>query len=205
MPKNPTTPDVPNAEGEGFLQRWSRRKQATQEGAELAEPTADQQATVASEAPEQADTPETDATAEPPPVTEADLENLNYDSDYTKFMGDNVPEVLRRRALRQLWRSNPILANVDGLNDYDDDFTDAAMVVANLQTAHRVGKGFMTDEELGLTDDETENDLDETEDFEDDEQAVATASDEATAADSHEEISSEEAQASPEVPDTDKA
>jgi hypothetical protein len=33
------------------------------------------------------------------------------------------------------------LANVDGLVDYGEDFTDAATVIENLQTAYQVGKG----------------------------------------------------------------
>lgn len=35
------------------------------------------------------------------------------------------------------------MANVDGLVDYGEDFTDAAMVVENLQTAYQVGKGML--------------------------------------------------------------
>jgi hypothetical protein len=38
-------------------------------------------------------------------------------------MKQAVPEELRRLALRKLWRSDPVLANVDGLNDYDLDYT----------------------------------------------------------------------------------
>ncbi len=47
-----------------------------------------------------------------------------------------------------LWRSNPTLANLDGLIDYGDDYTNAATVVPNLKTLYRVGKGMFTDEEL---------------------------------------------------------
>jgi hypothetical protein len=78
-----------------------------------------------------------DAEAALPPV-----ESLTYESDYRGFFADGVSEALRRRALRQLWRSNPILANVDGLNDYDGDFTDAAMVKENLKTAFDSLRGY---------------------------------------------------------------
>jgi hypothetical protein len=37
-------------------------------------------------------------------------------------MREGVPEALRNRALRKLWLSDPVLANLDGLNDYDEDF-----------------------------------------------------------------------------------
>lgn len=52
-----------------------------------------------------------------------------------------APQRLKTRALRRLWRLNPVLANVDGLVDYGDDFTDAARVVENLQSLYQVGKG----------------------------------------------------------------
>jgi hypothetical protein len=39
---------------------------------------------------------------------------------------------------------NPVLANVDGLVDYGQDFTDNAMVVEGLQTAYQVGKGMLS-------------------------------------------------------------
>ena len=92
---------------------------------------------------------ETSANTEPEDFDKIDFEKLNYDSDYTKFMKSNVPESVRKRALRQLWGSNPILANVDGLNDYDDDFTDAALAVKGLlKTSYKVGSGYLTPEEL---------------------------------------------------------
>lgn len=65
---------------------------------------------------------------EPHPAEGIDIEKLEYDSDFTVFMDTKVPKALKRMALRKLWRSNPILANIDGLNDYDEDFTDAAAV-----------------------------------------------------------------------------
>ncbi|MEE9587788.1 MAG: DUF3306 domain-containing protein, partial [Hyphomicrobiaceae bacterium] len=70
------------------------------------------------------------------------------ESDFTRFMKAGVPEAIRRRALRQLWLSDPVLANLDGLNDYDEDFTDAKLVVEFLQTSHKVGQGYLTDEEM---------------------------------------------------------
>ncbi len=54
-----------------------------------------------------------------------------------------LPQRLKTRALRRLWRLNPVLANVDGLVDYGEDFTDSATVVENMQTAYQVGKGML--------------------------------------------------------------
>jgi Protein of unknown function (DUF3306) len=68
---------------------------------------------------------------EPHPAEGIDIEKLEYDSDFTVFMDKKVPKALKRMALRKLWLSNPILANVDGLNDYDEDFSDAAAIFIN--------------------------------------------------------------------------
>ncbi|WP_299725954.1 DUF3306 domain-containing protein [uncultured Tateyamaria sp.] len=72
-----------------------------------------------------------------------DPDALQMGDDFTAFMSKTVPDRIRRRALRTLWRSNPVLANVDMLVDYGEDFTDSATVVENLQTAYQVGKGML--------------------------------------------------------------
>ncbi|MEO0653441.1 MAG: DUF3306 domain-containing protein [Pseudomonadota bacterium] len=59
------------------------------------------------------------------------------------FLKSAVPQRLKSRALRRLWRLNPVLANLDGLVDYGEDYTDAATVVEQLQTAYQVGKGML--------------------------------------------------------------
>ena len=59
-----------------------------------------------------------DAAKDLPPI-----DGLDKDSDYTPFLGDGVPEKLARAAMRKLWRSDPIFAFRDGLDDYDEDFT----------------------------------------------------------------------------------
>jgi|TARA_B110000285_G_scaffold148506_1_gene165730 hypothetical protein len=72
-----------------------------------------------------------------------DPDTLVMGDDFSVFMSKTVPDRIRRRALRILWRSNPVLANVDMLVDYGEDFTDAAMAVENIQTAYQVGKGML--------------------------------------------------------------
>ncbi|MFD1343316.1 DUF3306 domain-containing protein [Litorisediminicola beolgyonensis] len=59
------------------------------------------------------------------------------------FMRREIPEHLRRRALRTLWRSNPVLACLDGLNDYDTDFTAAATDAPGVATAFDTLRGSM--------------------------------------------------------------
>ena len=77
------------------------------------------------------------------------IESLTKDSDYTQFLSEKVPEFIRKRALTVLWRSDPVLANLDGLNDYDENFRliDTLISAAN-DTVYRVGKGHLKNEEL---------------------------------------------------------
>lgn len=85
------------------------------------------------------------------------LDSLGPGSDFKAFMASTVPAQLRNLALRKLWRSNPVLANLDGLIDYGDDFTDAGTVVANMQTAYQAGRGYKRDPEPEILE---EDDLD---------------------------------------------
>ena len=72
-----------------------------------------------------------------------DPDDMQMGDDFTAFMAKAVPDRIRRRALRKLWLSNPVLANVDMLVDYGEDFTDSATVIENLQTTYQVGKGML--------------------------------------------------------------
>jgi len=137
--------DVASSE-DSFLERWSRRKRDAGEADET-DPAREAEAE-----------PPAISEAEPPAISEADLpdvETLDESSDFTVFLQEGVPEALRRKALRRLWRLNPIFANLDGLNDYDEDFTDAATVVAGLKSLYQVGRGMVPEDE------ETEDPSDE--------------------------------------------
>ncbi|WP_435258486.1 DUF3306 domain-containing protein [Thioclava sp. FR2] len=72
-----------------------------------------------------------------------DPDLMQMGDDFSAFMQKAVPERLRRRALRKLWLSNPVLANLDGLVDFGEDFTDAATVVPDLKTTYQVGRGLL--------------------------------------------------------------
>jgi hypothetical protein len=72
-----------------------------------------------------------------------DPDLMKMGDDFSAFMSRAVPEHLRRRALRKLWLSNPVLANLDGLLDHNDDFTDAATVFPDMKTSYQVGKGLL--------------------------------------------------------------
>ncbi|WP_428540564.1 DUF3306 domain-containing protein [Profundibacter sp.] len=121
------------------LDRWSRRRAAVQAEAE-AEALAQQRAVVAERQAELAE--KTDAEI----LVELDLpdpETLQPGDDFSGFMQAAVPERIRKLALRRLWRSNPVLANVDNLVDYGDDFTKEGALGKAVKTAYQVGKGIL--------------------------------------------------------------
>ncbi|MEL7212842.1 MAG: DUF3306 domain-containing protein [Pseudomonadota bacterium] len=118
---------------------WSARRRAVQ-----AEAEAEEAAKVAAVEAEEARA--LDEKSDDEILAELELpapESLEPGSDFSAFMAKAVPDRIRRRALRVLWRSNPVLANVDMLVDYGEDFTDGARVIENMQTAYQVGKGMM--------------------------------------------------------------
>ena len=118
---------------------WARRKAAVA-AERRAEEDAEREARVADERAALEERPDEDVLAE---LELPDPDSMKQGDDFSAFMADKVPERLRRRALRQLWRSNPVLANLDNLVDYGEDYTDAALVMENLQTAYQVGKGML--------------------------------------------------------------
>ncbi|NDW43622.1 DUF3306 domain-containing protein [Ruegeria sp. PrR005] len=118
---------------------WTRRRAAVvaEEHAEAAAQSAEARAQAQAALEQESDDEILERLELPDPDT------LQPGDDVARFMSDLVPDRLRRRALRRLWRLNPVLANVDGLVDYGEDYTDAALVVENLQTAYQVGKGML--------------------------------------------------------------
>ncbi|WP_170769480.1 DUF3306 domain-containing protein [Ruegeria lacuscaerulensis] len=118
---------------------WSRRKAAVQAEAE-AEVIAAEEQVIADQRAELEEKTDGEILAE---LNLPDPDQLQAGDDVSGFMAKAVPDRLRRRALRRLWRLNPVLANVDGLVDYGEDYTDAACVIENLQTAYQVGKGML--------------------------------------------------------------
>ena len=135
---------------EGFGQRWSRRKSAARspiEAESKLEDSPEQPPPSTGDRLDGGDTspPNADQSDEKPPVRPEDLpsiDSLTAESDYTPFLQEGVPDALRKAALRKLWRSNPVLANVDGLNDYDEDF--ARMGLGKVvNTAFEIGKGMV--------------------------------------------------------------
>lgn len=100
-----------NSENEGFLERWSRRKQQVEE-----EPEA---------LPEVVEPPEETPEPDEPVLTDEDMpdiETLAPDSDVSPFFSPGVSERLRQKALKKIFHSAQYNVK-DGLDDYDEDFT----------------------------------------------------------------------------------
>ncbi len=70
-------------------------------------------------------------------------DNLVDGAQLRAFLRAQLPQRLKTRALRGFWRSNPVLACLDGLNDYDDDYTLASTAGQTVNTLYQVGKGMV--------------------------------------------------------------
>ncbi|GAB4516650.1 MAG: hypothetical protein Tsb0019_16150 [Roseibium sp.] len=127
------------AEGPTRKDFWSRRKEAVRKAEEAEQERQQEELEAAQRAAleEKSDEDILEELGLPEP------ESLGKDDDFTRFLSKTVPERLRRRALRRLWLTNPVLANLDGLNDYEEDFTDAATASQVVRTAYQVGRGFL--------------------------------------------------------------
>ncbi len=122
---------------------WANRKAAVQAEADALE-AAKAEAVIAEQHAALAEKPEAEVLVE---LELPDPDKMQAGDDFSAFMRSNVPAALRNRALKRLWTSNPVLANVDMLVDYGEDFTAAANPVGIVKTIYRVGKGMLPDEE----------------------------------------------------------
>jgi hypothetical protein len=125
---------------ESRLQRWSRKKAEHSHKTEASpalpvenEPSAEEQELAINQT-----LPEHEVLAK---YGLPDPDAIQLGTDVTGFMRKEIPELLRRKALRALWRSNPVLAVLDGLNDYDEDYTNAATAGQTVKTLYKVGQG----------------------------------------------------------------
>lgn len=127
---------------ESRLQRWSRKKVETGKKPEPAPSPSIE----SDYSPEEQELAINEALPEHDVLTKyglPDPDTIELGTDITGFMRKEIPELLRRRALRSLWKSNPVLAVLDGLNDYDEDFTDAATATGAVKTLYKVGQGLI--------------------------------------------------------------
>ena len=126
------------AEPEPFLARWSRLKRRTRESAAEPLPAPAAAPTAAVPAVPAADAPDRELPS---------IDSLTKDSDYTAFLRPGVPDALRNQALRKLYESDPVFANLDGLLEYGEDFGEPFRNAGVIATAYRVLQGMPGGEE----------------------------------------------------------
>jgi hypothetical protein len=146
------------AKDERFVSRWSRLKSEArktpaepQDGGRRPPPASAEAPAVRPEPPSTA--ARSDARGREPddgcdparfdPASLPDIESLTFESDYTAFLQEGVPRELRNRALQRLWRSDPVLANLDGLLEYGEDYSAIGIKKTIVRTAYRVGRGMI--------------------------------------------------------------
>lgn len=119
------------------MHQWALRRKRVQEETQALE-RAEREAAAAEDEAEIADALAEESLTEEELLAKWDLPNPDTvvsGDDLSGFFKEGVPEFLKRRALRALWVSNPILANLDGLNDYDTDFTIVEPILSSSYTA----------------------------------------------------------------------
>ena len=146
---------------EGFLSRWNRRKAEARTAPDAPPADAGPEAPGVSDAGppapvRPADAGPPDMLRDDPPDEETraawiarlenvDLEALNYKDDFTVFLRSWVPQTLRNRALKRLWRTSDVFEVLDGLNDYDEDYSVVPAAVGSIKSDWKVGRGFATE------------------------------------------------------------
>ncbi len=126
-------------EPEGMMSRWSKRKLAVVR----AGPEPEQEPLSPDISTEETARRETELQANREAAEAVDLEALTDESDFSVFLKDGVPDLLRKQAMMILWRSNPVFANVDGLVDYDDDFGSPDLIMKTFKSAYQAGRGYL--------------------------------------------------------------
>lgn len=118
---------------------WARRKAAVaaEARAEDAATRAAEQAAQEAELAERSDEELLQDLGLPAP------EAIDNADTVRRYLRAALPQRLKQQALRRLWTMNPVLANLDGLVDYADDFTANASASENFRTSYQVGKGLL--------------------------------------------------------------
>ena len=126
-----------------FLKRWSGRKTVERDlkSSDQVEISEQSEVAVSGELGEVADKDV------PVPDDLPDIDTLNKDSDFSLFMRKGTPEHLKKLALRKLFNSDPAFSVLDGLNDYDEDYSMIGMVAEAVSTRYKPGRGMVDPDE----------------------------------------------------------
>ena len=126
-----------------FFNRWSDRKTAERDDQSQEQVEIPEQAAVVLPSGQE----ETSDENLPVPDDLPDIKTLDKNSDFSLFMREGTPKKLKRLALRKLFTSDPIFAGLDGLNDYDEDYSMIGMVAEVVSTRYKPGQGMVDPEE----------------------------------------------------------
>jgi hypothetical protein len=138
---------------DGFIGRWSQRKQAVREGLPLEEPSppsVSEPAIVTTPEPvntaplaepgEEASPP----VEVPPAPTLQDVQGLTPQSDFQRFVASDVDPDVKHAAMRKLFE-DPHFNVMDGLDIYIDDYSQPdplpASMLRQMASAHFLGVG----------------------------------------------------------------
>ena len=137
---------------ENFLSRWSKKKSKQKSEREISKiESADFNSSKGDEVSKSStsEVSENDKLNDDELLKKYNLPNpekIKKEKSLDVFFKDGVPDRLRQIALRRVWRLNPIIRFADAeINDYHEDFTDAATVIEGMETAYKVGKGYLSD------------------------------------------------------------
>lgn len=139
-----------------FLKRWSGRKTVERDLKSIDQVEISEQSEVAVSG-ELGEVADKDV---PVPDDLPDIDTLNKDSDFSLFMRKGTPEHLKKLALRKLFNSDPAFSVLDGLNDYDEDYSMIGMVAEAVSTRYKPGRGMVDPDEEALAKEQGESSSD---------------------------------------------
>ncbi|HEX6979926.1 MAG TPA: DUF3306 domain-containing protein [Alphaproteobacteria bacterium] len=137
----------------GFFARWSRLKGEARASKPNSLPPGEENGKKTDEpadAPAQSRAPASveETVAAPSRPTEAPelppIEQLTAESDYSVFLREGVPPEIRRKALRKLWVSDPVLSAPDIFDVYCQDYHQDPVFPEGVKTLFKVGMGMIT-------------------------------------------------------------
>lgn len=140
-------------EANSFLERWSQRKAKSRQD-ELDNPVDEDVSALAETEADAGDEAEetTEETSEEQGLSDSELceryelphpEECTDPEELDGFFSRPLPDRLKQLAMRRMWRINPLFKFADEMVEYGENYTDAATVIPDMQTAYKVGKGYL--------------------------------------------------------------
>ena len=136
-------------EANSFLERWSQRKAKSRQD-ELDNPVDEDVSALAETEADAGE--ETEETSEEQGLSDSELceryelphpEECTDPEELDGFFSRPLPDRLKQLAMRRMWRINPLFKFADEMVEYGENYTDAATVIPDMQTAYKVGKGYL--------------------------------------------------------------